>query len=64
MNKTQDKMRALSRGENNKRKEFNELLKKQSAKMGVVLNLINNFTKEQSHSNQQQGNESRLPYKE
>tara|TARA_R110000824_G_scaffold166405_2_gene343175 strand:+ start:2117 stop:2491 length:375 start_codon:yes stop_codon:yes gene_type:complete len=65
MNKTEDKKRLLSRGENNKRDEFDELLKKQSAKMGVVLNIIKNFVKEQRHSEQKpQGSESRLPYKE
>ena len=64
MDKTKEKKKLLSSRENDKREEFDKLLKKQSAKLGVVLRTIQNFTKEQSHSNKEQGSESRLPYKE
>ena len=64
MNRTQEKMLLLKKSENNKREEFVALLTYQRAKMKVVLTNIRNFTKEQSHSNKEQGSESRLPYKE
>lgn len=63
MNSTQEKMQLLKRSENNKREEFEALLKYQRVKMKTVLTNIRNFTKE-LHSKQEQGIQSRMPYKE
>ena len=67
MKATEEKKQMLKRSEKNQREEFDALLKRQRAKMKVVLDNIRNFTQEQRHSEpnpEPQGIQSRMPYKE